>query len=137
MNRKLITRMMGWLGTVKVLHWQAPRATNAHETLGELYDGMEGLLDRFAESVFAKTGDSTVPADSLVLEPGTGYADLLRTGTALVSEMRRDARSWEQQAGDNDDLVNLLADMSQEITDATYWLEVKVRSGGEDEESEI
>jgi hypothetical protein len=103
--------LLGLLASIRLAHWNANTATNEHKTLGELYEVIDGLVDSFVEVKLGKTGvkvSDSVDGDEVVTN-----------GCALVEQLRAGL-----VAGEDDDLLNLLADMEGEFNKVKYLLKV-------------
>jgi len=121
MNRLQSIQLLGFRDNLHVAHWQAPRKTNEHATLGELYEAILPLVDELTELAIARDGDAEFPAVNIAITNRATYPELLAGGLALVAEIRATC-----VAGVDDDMLNILADIAAAIRLAGYKLEVKV-----------
>lgn len=118
MTRLQSIQLLGFADNVRVAHWQAPRKTNEHETLGDLYGALSGPIDELTELAIARDGNLEFPADSIAIINRAPYADLLGGGLALLAEIRATF------AADADDELTVLADIKRAIVRAAFKLEV-------------
>lgn len=77
-NDKL-TVLLAAVNQVKIWHWQTRNPD--HETLGELYDAMSDLIDRFVEVALGNQGTRELPLPLVVR--AQKYADLTTTNHDL------------------------------------------------------
>lgn len=104
-------RLVRFATAVKRAHWAADTAGTAHEALGELYEAVEGLTDKFVEVGRGKDGAPAEPQD---------YAALADEGAAAVEEMRAGLDPERDQ-----DLLNVLADVDAAVNKARYILKTE------------
>lgn len=121
MNRLQSIQLLGFRDNIHIAHWQAPRKTNEHATLGDLYEAILGQIDELTELAIAKDGDLEFPAENIGIVNRVPYAELLGSGLALLAEIRATLKP-----GDDDDALNIIADMCAAIRRAVYKLEVKL-----------
>jgi hypothetical protein len=119
MNRLQSIQLLGFRDNVHVAHWQASRKTNEHETIGELYESIIGKIDALTELAIARDGVIDFPADYVAIVNRAPYADLLAGGLALLAEIQSTFK-----AGNDDDALNIIADIAANIRRAGYKLEV-------------
>ena len=119
MTRLQSIQLLGFRDNVHVAHWQAPRKTNEHATLGELYDAILEQIDKLTELAIARDGDLEFPAVNIGIVNRAPYAELLGSGLALLAEIRSTFA-----AGNDDDALNVIADIAAAIRRAGYKLEV-------------
>jgi hypothetical protein len=119
MNRLQSIQLLGFRDNVHVAHWQAPRKTNEHATLGELYESILGKIDELTELALARDGDLEFPAGNISITNRARYMELLESGLLLLAEIRATFI-----AGDDDDCLNIIADIAADIRRAGYKLEV-------------
>lgn len=119
MKRLQSIELLGFRDNVHVAHWQAPRKTNEHATLGELYEAILGKIDELTELAISRDGDLEFPAEHIEIANRAPYAELLGGGLALLAEIRTTFKP-----GVDDDALNILADISADIRRAAYKLEV-------------
>ena len=119
MNRLQSIQLLGFRDNLHVAHWQAPRKTNEHETLGELYDAILDQIDELTELAISKDGDSSFPDATIVIINRAPQPDLLIGGMDLLKEIRATLT-----AGIDDDSLNIIADISAAIRRTAYKLEV-------------
>lgn len=118
MNPRFVTAFSAMLAGVQLAHWQAPSKTNEHRTLGDLYEGLSGLVDDFAEMTLGKNGNREFPELPVTFRayaPGEivkGFCDLVIAAREEVTETT------------DDDLANTLADMSAALNKAKYLLQL-------------
>ena len=119
MKHEHITSLMAFNANLQLAHWQADTRTSDHVTLGNLYEQMTDLTDQLAEVMMGRDGDRVFDETSLLLHPGAKHLDLLNEGMNLVREIRQELKPGEQ-----DDLLNIVADISSAINRARYLLKV-------------
>lgn len=119
MNRLQSLQLLGFRDNLHVAHWQAPRKTNEHSTLGDLYGAVLPMIDELSELAISRDGDLEFPSVNIGIENRVPYAELLGSGLALISEIRATFTP-----GNDDDALNIIADLCGEIRRAGYKLEV-------------
>jgi hypothetical protein len=112
-------QLLGFRDNLHVAHWQAPRKTNEHATLGELYDAVLGKVDELTELAIARDGDLEFAAVNIGITNRAPYQELLGSGLTLLAEIRDTFKP-----GADDDALNIIADMCADIRRAGYKLEV-------------
>ena len=122
MTRIQSIQLLGFRDNLHVAHWQAPRKTNEHATLSDLYEAIIGLIDELTELALARDGDLEFPAGNIGIVNRANYEDLLSSGLSLVAEIRGTFTT-----GNDDDALNIIADIAAEIRRAAYKLEVTLR----------
>lgn len=116
----ILVRMMGFHATVWLSHWKASTATNEHKALGDLYESWGDQLDGLAELCMGKARDRSMPEnDTLRVGATEDYAELIDEGIRMVASMRSECTPLE-----DDDVLNVLADMSHALNKAAYLLEI-------------
>lgn len=118
MNSSHITALMALNANLQIAHWQADTYGNTHKAIGDLYGSLTGLLDDLAEVHMGKTGSTTFPEGEVIelrAEPDIGI--LLREGLEILNELRASLKQ-----GEDDDLLNIVADMSAAVNKAKYLL---------------
>jgi hypothetical protein len=118
MNLANITSLQSLAVNVQIAHWQAPRKTNEHKALGELYDELIEQTDLLAEIALGKEFKKFSP-ETLQLNPDCSYADLITCGLQICTDIRA-----ELTDGVDDDLENIVADISTALNHAKYFLEL-------------
>ena len=116
---KTIVCLVAYNGSLQLAHWCADTKSNEHRTLGELYEKMVELVDDYAEVCMGKHG--LISKDAI----GTDCCLTVLTnppedGMELVVKLR-----GSLTAGEDDDLLNILADMSAALNRAKYLLKSK------------
>ena len=119
MNSAKFIELLGWNDNLKVAHWQADTVTNAHKALGDLYDAIAGFTDDLAETAMGKVGSRDFAPAMVAITPSVDHASLLSDGLEVLAECRA-----ELTPGVDDDLLNILADMSAAINKAKYLLKL-------------
>ena len=119
MTRLQSIQLLGFLDNLHVAHWQASRKTNEHATLGDLYDGILDKVDELTELAIARDGNVEFPAVTISIINRATSAELLSSGLSLLAEIRATFKP-----GDDDDVLNILADMAADIRRAAYKLEI-------------
>ena len=104
--------LLALLSNVRVAHWNASTTTNEHRALGELYEALDSTVDTFVELYMGKRkiaacGDA----------PSTPVPEMLEGGCSAVSELRK-----ALTVGEDDDLLNALADIEAALSKAKYML---------------
>lgn len=120
---ELIVDLLAFMANLRLAHWVAPTRTNEHRALGDLYETLDGLVDEFAEVCLGKSGERTFPAGDG--EDDCGYSigpmapeSVLESGLETISAIREGLT-----VGPDDDLLNLVADMSAAINRTRYLLQ--------------
>ena len=111
-HSKCICSLVSYNASLLLAHWQADTVTNEHKTLGDLYDDMVYLVDDFAEVVMGKYG---------LVDSCDGKITTLDNPTAAGLEVVKEAQG-EFTVGEDDDVLNILADMSAALNKAAYLL---------------
>lgn len=112
-----IAKLVAYNGSLQMAHWLADTVTNEHKALGDLYESMVGLVDDFAEVYMGSYGMVTFPKDAVICDITEAPAS---EGIELVEELKTYFK-----AGADDDLINILADMSSALHKAMYLLKEK------------
>ena len=104
--------LLALLSNVRVAHWNASTTTNEHRALGELYEALDSTVDTFVELYMGKRkiaacGDA----------PASPVPEMLEGGCSAVSELRK-----ALTVGEDDDLLNALADIEAALSKAKYML---------------
>jgi hypothetical protein len=118
MTRLHSIELLGFRDNVHVAHWQAPRRTNEHATLGELYEAILPLIDDLTELAIARDGATDFPPATIAITNRAPYSELLGSGLALLAAVRATFTT-----GYDDDALNVLADLATAIRKAQYKLE--------------
>jgi hypothetical protein len=119
MNRKTFIELVAFKTNLQFAHWQASTLTNEHRALGELYDSINELADKFIEVCMGRDGDTVFPDATITITTPIDVGNLLGQGMSSVSELLRQAKDAM-----NDDLINILADMQIVINRTKYLLKV-------------
>jgi DNA-binding ferritin-like protein len=119
MNHKNITSLVAFNVNLQLAHWQADTRTNAHKTLGDLYEQLNDLLDMLAEVTLGKDGNVSFESETLQLTPNVSHGELLSVGRTLCQTIL-DELDEEKDC----DLENIIADMLISINRAAYLLKV-------------
>jgi hypothetical protein len=119
MTRLQSIQLLGFRDNVHVAHWQAPRKTNEHATLGELYEAILDKIDELTELAISRNGDLEFPAVNITTGNHLEYAVLLAAGLSLLAEIRATFA-----AGNDDDCLNVIADIAAAIRRAAYKMEI-------------
>ena len=119
MKHSHITSLVAFNANLQLAHWQADTVTNAHKTLGKLYEAMQDLTDSLAEVALGKDGNVEFEAEAIQLTPKANHGELLSAGLAIL-----DAICMELADSVDDDLENIVADMRIEINRTKYLLKV-------------
>jgi DNA-binding ferritin-like protein len=117
MNSKHILNFVAFNANLQIAHWQADTKLNTHKALGDLYDEMIDLTDKLAEVNAGKIGNTDFDGAEMNLTPGVAIKELLAEGMSNVAAARA-----ELTTGIDDDLMNILADMSTAINRALYFI---------------
>ena len=118
MTREQSIQLLGYRDNLHVAHWQAPRKTNEHATLGELYESILPLIDALTELSLVD-GNLEFPEINIVILNRVTYEDLVLAGLYLLTEIRSTFTP-----GKDDDALNIIADICAAIRRAAYKLEV-------------
>ena len=94
-----------------ILHWQTS-SYEEHKALGDFYETITDLLDKFVETYFGRFGRLNL----------IGLAQLQAIGSnEIVSNTMESVKNIETQISDSD-LLNILADMKQLCNHTIYKL---------------
>lgn len=110
-------RLAGLAAGLQVAHWAADTKSNAHKAIGGLYASMSSLADAYAEAYAGKTGELPRAGESSVVALEPDHTRMVEDGLAAVEEVKA-----ELKAGQDDDLLNILADMEAAYNKARYLL---------------
>lgn len=124
-----LVRLLAYVSSVHVAHWLADTVTNEHKALGDLYDEMTSLTDNFAEVYMGKYGMVDFPDDAVITDVTSAPC---ARGLELVEKLQA-----EFKVGKDDDLLNILADMSTILNKSKYLLKEKGGMGKSDEVEEM
>lgn len=119
MKHQHITALVAFNTNLQLAHWQADTVTNVHRTLGDLYEQTVDLVDKLAEVFMGKRNDRTFLNADIKLVAGADVKELLAVGIQAVADARTGCT-----AGEDDDLLNILADISSAINRAKYLLKI-------------
>lgn len=108
---ELIAELVSYNASLQIAHWMADTITNEHRTLGELYDSMVGLTDKFVEMYMGKYG--VIEFKKSELEKLDKPASI---GCEVVDEL------CAQFGEDDEELLNVLYDMHATLYKAKYLL---------------
>lgn len=117
---KTIGCLVAYNGSLQIAHWAADTKSNEHRTLGELYDKMIELTDDYVEVCMGKYGVMGDIGQDCCLSTLTNPTE---EGLKLVEKLREYLTPKK-----DDDLLNIVADMSAALNKAKYLL--KSKSGG-------
>lgn len=109
-----ISQLVAYNGSLHIAHWKANTITNQHKALGDLYESMVSLVDEFSEIYMGKYGVPSFPAFAIISDI---TANPVEAGLELVERLRT-----LFPAGQDDDLLNILADMSIALNKCNYLL---------------
>lgn len=120
-NKHILVELIGYHASVWMSHWAAPTQTNEHKALGDLYESIGDLLDDLAELTMGKLRSLEIPEKYQLTVGSTSdnYTPLIDRGLELVKQYRALCRQ-----GEDDDVLNLLADMSHALNKASYMLQL-------------
>ena len=105
--------------SLRLAHWKADTKSNQHEALGALYDSMSDLTDTFAETYMGHYGSQKI---DIPLKPILDVSGApVRRGCEIISYIIK-----ELKAGQEDDLINIAADMQGTLNKARYLLKEPV-----------
>lgn len=124
---ELICDLVAYNASLNIAHWRADTKSNEHNALGSLYDALVGETDKFAEIYMGKYGVVSFSTCEL-----TDIKDAPAEGLKIVEELQSHFK-----AGEDDDLLNSLADMSAALNKAAYLLKTQPEESTESEEEEV
>lgn len=123
MNLARITDLLALNDNLRIAHWQASTTTNEHKTLGELYDTLSELTDDLAEATLGKMGPGSVnqfpSGETIVLNVSAGYPAVIGEAVKVLAAVKAELNPTV-----DDDLLNIVADMSNAVNKARYLLKV-------------
>lgn len=102
---------------LQIAHWQADTITNEHKVLGDLYETMTGFTDTLAEIYMGK--DQVIKFISDMVLEDVSIAPCAK-GLEIIDELRQYCVQ-----GEDDDMLNTIADMSAALNKAKYLLKEK------------
>lgn len=129
MEKDCLSRLVAYNGSLQIAHWKADTVTNEHKALGDLYDSMVELVDDFAEVYMGKYGVVSFPKDAMI-------EDITEEPASEGLEIVKDAQG-KFKVGEDDDLLNILADMSSALNKAKYLLKENEPSEDKEESPEV
>jgi len=119
-----LTVILGTLNQIKTDHWQT-KSHAEHTALGDAYEALDGLFDKFVELVYGRQG---IPA----LQNNTGSVykasfepykdDVLKRYVSLMKEVME---HLYDVAGDAGDLKNVADEIEGEFNHLLYKLQQK------------
>jgi hypothetical protein len=113
-QEECIPQLVAYNGSLQIAHWRANTVTNEHKTLGDLYEQMVGFADEFAEVYMGKYGVVGFPSDAVIRDLGKKP---ITEGLNIVNSAQK-----YFDAGKDDDLLNILADIKIALNKAKYLL---------------
>lgn len=116
-HTECLPKLVAYNGSLQIAHWKANTITNEHKALGELYDTMVGLVDDFAEVYIGKYNSIDFPPDAKI-------EDITKKPCAKGLELIKEVQGY-LTSGKDDDLLNIVADMSAALNKAKYLLKEK------------
>lgn len=129
MEKDCLSRLVAYNGSLQIAHWMADTVTNEHKALGDLYESMVDLVDDFAEVYMGKYPVVSFPKEAVIEDITEGPAS---EGLEIV----KDAQA-KFKVGEDDDLLNILADMSSALNKAKYLLKEYEPVEDKEESSEV
>jgi hypothetical protein len=109
----MIEEMLNFRDLVQLYHWHTKNYAR-HKASGDLYDKFQANLDLFVEA-YQKNGKRIV---------AKGKIDLYETSDKDVVELLEDFLEFvaelEEKFSDRTDLLNILADITQDINQTLY-----------------
>lgn len=111
---KILSKLVCYNASLQIAHWRANTVTNEHKTLGDLYESMIALTDKFAEAYMGDYGVVEFVGGQLMdlsVNPATKGCDIAEELCASVE--------------DDDYLCNIVQDMQAELYKAKYLLKEK------------
>lgn len=124
-THQLILLLLGFSSNLRLAHWQADTRLNTHRVLGELYEALDSSIDELSEVVMGKDGQTSFIEESVMLSPNSNLAVLFANGEKVVSDLRA-----QFKAGDDDDVLNILADINGKMNRARYLLKIGSNNKG-------
>lgn len=121
-HSECICSLVAYNASLLLAHWRADTVTNEHKALGDLYEKMSDLVDDFAEVTMGKYG---------LVDTCSGKITTLKNPAAEGLEIVEEAQG-EFTVGQDDDVLNILADMSAALNKTAYLLKSGTTSVEED-----
>lgn len=109
---ELFCKLVAYNGALQIAHWEADTVTNEHKALGDLYETMTEKTDDLAEVCMGKHG-----VISCVPQEITELSNPVKAGKAITKQLQQSFT-----AGEDDDLLNIVADMDAALNKAAYLL---------------
>lgn len=113
-----MSAMLALLNDLRVAHWNADTKSEQHEALGEIYDSLDELADRFAEAYMGAKSAKVA---------GASFSDtqLMERGAAICSALCGSLNKETDSA-----LCNIVDEMKESVDKARYLLKAKDSSSG-------
>lgn len=108
-----IPLLVAYNGSLQIAHWRANTINNEHKALGDLYETMTDLTDEFAEVYMGKYGVIEFPSKAII-------RDIEKSPIAEGLKIIKEAESYFNK--NDDDLLNIIADMKIALNKAKYLL---------------
>lgn len=118
-NRAPLLQLVAFQTNLLLAHWQADTINNTHKALGDLYETVSAKVDELAEVSMGKDNDREFPEETFQLAPNLGLPELFYFGLGAVASFRATCTP-----GEDDDLLNIVADISAAINHARYFLRI-------------
>ena len=118
-NRPIILQLVAFQTNLLLAHWQADTLTNAHKALGDLYAEVSEKIDELSEVSMGKDNDREFPEETFQIAPDLALPELFYFGLGAVAAFRETCTP-----GEDDDLLNIAADISAAINHAKYFLRI-------------
>ena len=118
-NRTPLLRLVAFQTNLLIAHWQADTCTNTHKSLGDLYEIVSEKLDALAEISMGKSNDREFPEEAFEIVSNMPLNELMAFGLGELAQFRATCTP-----GLDDDLLNLVADISAAINHAKYFLRI-------------
>lgn len=115
----ILLRLVAFQTNLLLAHWQADTLGNTHKALGDLYATVSEKLDELAEVSMGKDNNRDFPEESFEIVPNMPVADLLGFGIGTLASFRAICTP-----GEDDDMLNLAADIASAINHARYFLRI-------------
>jgi hypothetical protein len=108
--------------TVHLAHW-ATTSYAEHKALNKLYEGLDGLIDTFVETLIGIKGRGVISGISTLKVYGSAGGDCLKIVNELETLIRGELKDYIDPKEDG--LLNIQADMLNLVTHIKYLLTLK------------
>jgi DNA-binding ferritin-like protein len=117
-----IAKLLELQQSVHLAHW-ATTSYAEHKALNKLYEGLDGLIDTFVETLIGIKGRGVISGISTLKVYGSAGGDCLKIVNELETLIRGELKDYIDSKEDG--LLNIQADMLNLVTHIKYLLTLK------------